>query len=57
VIAGHPVRCIDPAWLVKFHSGYDVDEQDYHDVRLLCERFGLPLPAQFRKFSNWPSET
>jgi lincosamide nucleotidyltransferase A/C/D/E len=52
VIAGRSVRCIDPGWLVKFHTGYEVDEKDHHDVRLLCERFGLPLPAQFQKSSN-----
>jgi lincosamide nucleotidyltransferase A/C/D/E len=49
-IAGHPVRCIDPVWLVKFHTGYDADENDYHDVRLLCERFAIPLPAGYEKF-------
>lgn len=50
VIAGRPVRCIDPAWLVKFHTGYKVDERDYHDVQLLCERFGLPLPDEYKRF-------
>ena len=52
VIAGRPVRCIDPAWLVKFHAGYAVDERDHHDVRLLCERFGLPLPEEYSKVSG-----
>jgi lincosamide nucleotidyltransferase A/C/D/E len=52
VIAGRPVRCMDPAWLVRFHTGYKVDERDYHDVRLLCERFGLPLPDEYTKFSR-----
>jgi len=52
VIGGRAVRCIDPEWLVKFHTGYDVDELDYHDVRRLCERFSLPLPPDFSKFSD-----
>jgi lincosamide nucleotidyltransferase A/C/D/E len=52
VIAERSVRCIDPAWLVKFHTGYDVDERDHHDVRLLCERFGLPLPEEYTRFSR-----
>jgi lincosamide nucleotidyltransferase A/C/D/E len=52
VIAGRPVRCIDPEWLVKFHTRYELDERDYHDVRLLCERFGLPLPDEYSKFSR-----
>ena len=52
VIAERPVHCIHPAWLVEFHTGYKVDEKDYHDVRLLCERFGLPLPDEYTGFSR-----
>jgi lincosamide nucleotidyltransferase A/C/D/E len=50
VIDGYPVRCIAPEWLVKFHTGYQIDENDVHDVRLLCERFGIELPEQYRMF-------
>ena len=53
-INGYPVRCISPEWLVKFHSGYELDRNDYHDVRLLCERFGIALPAEFQKFTLSP---
>ncbi len=49
-IDGYPVRCVSPEWLVKFHTGYELDENDYHDVRLLCERFGIDLPDEYRKF-------
>ena len=28
VIAGYPVRCIAPEWLVKFHTGYPPDDND-----------------------------
>jgi lincosamide nucleotidyltransferase A/C/D/E len=49
-IMGHPVRCISPDWMVKFHSGYTLDENDYHDVRLLCECFGIPLPEEYKVF-------
>jgi lincosamide nucleotidyltransferase A/C/D/E len=52
VIAGRLVRCIDPGWLVKFHTGYKVDERDHQDVRLLCERFGLVLPDEYSKCSR-----
>jgi len=52
VIGGRTVRCIDPAWLVKFHTSYEVDETDHHDVRRLCERFGLSLPHDYSKFSQ-----
>ena len=44
-IQGYPVKCISAEWMVKFHSGYELDENDYRDVSALCERFGLALPA------------
>lgn len=51
-VAGVPVRCITPEWLVKFHSGYELDQGDYHDVRLLCEKFGIPLPDEYGRFTE-----
>jgi len=45
-IQGYPVKCISAEWMVKFHSGYELDENDYRDVSALCERFGLALPAE-----------
>ena len=41
---------ISPEWLVKFHTGYELDENDHQDVRLLCERFGIDMPDKYRKF-------
>jgi len=52
-VAGREVRCISPEWLVRFHTGYDVDETDWADVSRLCERFGIPVPEQYRR--RWPS--
>ena len=49
-IDGYPVRCICAEWLVKFHSGYRLDDDDYRDVKALCERFAIPLPEEFRRF-------
>ncbi len=49
-IDGFPVKCITPDWMVKFHTGYKLDEDDYHDVRLLCKRFGLEIPAEYEAF-------
>ncbi len=49
-IAGQPVRCIPPEWMVQFHTGYPLDENDYHDVRQLCERFNLQIPPDYNKF-------
>jgi lincosamide nucleotidyltransferase A/C/D/E len=50
VINNYSVKCIPPEWLIRFHSGYALDENDYHDVRGLCERFGITLPEEYRRF-------
>jgi lincosamide nucleotidyltransferase A/C/D/E len=50
VIGGYPVRCISPEWLVKFHTGYELDDNDWHDVRLLCERFHIAVPDEYLRF-------
>jgi len=52
VVGGYSVRCISPEWLVKFHTGYELDDNDWHDVRLLCERFQIPLPDEYLKFTR-----
>jgi lincosamide nucleotidyltransferase A/C/D/E len=49
-IDGQSVRCISAEWLVKFHSGYALDENDIKDVRRLCERFGI---EQLPEHKNW----
>jgi len=45
-----PVACITPEWLVRFHTGYPVDPTDCADVSALCERFGLAVPDDYRRF-------
>ena len=52
LIAGVQVKCISPEWLVKFHTGYEVDLDDYSDVLALCEKFGIALPLEFEKFKT-----
>ena len=52
VIGGYPVRCIPPDWLVRFHTGYDLDDNDWHDVRLLCDRFQIAVPDEYLKFTR-----
>lgn len=49
-IAGRDVACISPATLVRYHTGYAVDADDWHDVRLVCERFHLPIPSDDDRF-------
>lgn len=48
-IAGKGVRCIPAAEQVLFHQGYDFDQNDVHDVRLLCERFGIEVPEVYKQ--------
>jgi lincosamide nucleotidyltransferase A/C/D/E len=49
-IAGREVACISAPWLVRFHTGYQPDADDWADVRALCERFELPVPAEYDRF-------
>lgn len=51
-INGFRVHCITPEWMVKFHAGYKLDENDYRDVKALCEHFGYELPSEFNEFEN-----
>lgn len=51
-IGGHSVRCIPPEWMVQFHTGYKLDENDYHDVRALCQKFNLPIPKEYDVFKT-----
>jgi lincosamide nucleotidyltransferase A/C/D/E len=44
---GQPVRCITPEWMVKFHAGYKLDENDYRDVKALCQKYGIEMPPEF----------
>ncbi len=50
VISGRVVACIAPDTLVRYHTGYAVDADDWHDVRLLCQRFDLPVPPDYDQF-------
>lgn len=49
-VKGHPVKCISPEWLVKFHTGYKLDENDCRDVKALCQQFGIELPRECEEF-------
>jgi lincosamide nucleotidyltransferase A/C/D/E len=51
LIGDLPVKCITPEWMVKFHSGYELDDNDYHDVKLLCQKYGIELPPAFEDFA------
>lgn len=51
-INGRLVKCISPEWMVKFHTGYKLDENDYRDVTLLCRRFGIKMPSDYDEFEK-----
>ncbi|MBK9049663.1 MAG: aminoglycoside nucleotidyltransferase [Chloroflexi bacterium] len=49
-INGFPVKCVPAEWLVQFHTGYKLDENDYRDVKALCQQFGLEIPSEYGEF-------
>lgn len=55
-INGYSVKCISPVYLVKFHSGYELDENDYKDVSALCEWFGIDYPKEYSHLLGKNSE-
>jgi len=54
LINARVVHCIAPEWLVRFHTGYEADATDWADVSALCERFGIPIPPDYRRFQELP---
>lgn len=49
---GRNIKCIDPVVLIDYHTHYEPDEDDYHDVKLLCEKFNQPMPKLYDKFEK-----
>jgi lincosamide nucleotidyltransferase A/C/D/E len=48
-VAGVRVACLTAAVQSLHHLGYDPDEKDHHDMRLLADRFAIDLPAPYRR--------
>jgi lincosamide nucleotidyltransferase A/C/D/E len=48
-INGHPIRCISPEYMVKFHTGYKLHEKDFKDVSALCQKFGIDYPEEYTR--------
>ena len=46
-IAGRPLRCEDPGWSLRWHTGYPPRVVDHHDVAALCSTFGFDPPPGF----------
>jgi lincosamide nucleotidyltransferase A/C/D/E len=47
--AGVHVACLTATVQSLHHLGYDPDEKDHHDTRLLADRFDIDLPAPYRR--------
>jgi lincosamide nucleotidyltransferase A/C/D/E len=51
-VQGQRVPCLTAEVQVLCHTGYEPDATDLHDVYLLHERFGIPLPNGYEQSSN-----
>jgi len=49
-IDAYPVKCITAYVMIEFHSGYELNENDYHDIQALCGKFGFELTEEYQKF-------
>lgn len=47
-IAEKLLRCLTPELQLRCHLAYEPDDDDRHDVRLLCECFGLAVPEIYK---------
>jgi lincosamide nucleotidyltransferase A/C/D/E len=45
-VAGRPVTCVGAMLQLRHHLGFEWNEAHRHDLRLLGERFGIPLPPR-----------
>lgn len=50
VLGGRRVACVPAHWLLDFHTGYELDDKDYQDVKVICAHLGVPLPAEYASF-------
>jgi lincosamide nucleotidyltransferase A/C/D/E len=48
-------QCLSPRWQVKFHSGYDVDAEDWRDMQALQNKYRVKLPPEYDKFRELPA--
>ncbi|NJR51122.1 MAG: aminoglycoside nucleotidyltransferase [Leptolyngbyaceae cyanobacterium CSU_1_3] len=51
-VDGNPVKCISPEWVVKFHIAYQFDEDDYRDVKAICQHFNIEMPLEYEEFER-----
>ncbi len=46
-VSGEALPCLTAEVQLECHSGYKPTDTDRHDVRLLAERFNLPIPEAY----------
>jgi lincosamide nucleotidyltransferase A/C/D/E len=51
-VNGYIVKCISPEWVVKFHTGYQFDEDDYRDIKAICQHFKIEMPLEYEEFER-----
>jgi lincosamide nucleotidyltransferase A/C/D/E len=51
-VRGESIPCVSAAVQVLCHLGYEPTAKDAHDVRRLCEAFGLPVPDVYACFKE-----
>ncbi len=54
MIAGRSVACMSAPFQMRSHTGYDVDDNDWQDVQRLHDRFGLPIPSDYDRWTKSP---
>ena len=47
IVCGRTVACLTADLLLRHHTGYEPSTKDRHNVRVLCEQFGLPTPGAY----------
>ena len=48
LLLGRRVRCLTPAAQMLCHTGYPPQLGSYDDIWALSQRFGLPVPGEYR---------
>jgi len=56
-VADREFPCLAPKLLVLFHTGYEPQQKDWHNVWLLCERFGIEVPSSYARFGPCSGDT
>jgi len=47
-IAGHRVACLGPETQISHHLGYEIEDVDKFDIKLIHERFDVAVPQALR---------